>query len=150
MATESQRKATAKYDAEHTVQVKLKLNKEHDADIIEALNNASNKQGYIKKLIRRDIVEDMIKKTIDLQAEGKISGEQGYRLRQLAQEGIDISMGLIGRIDGFDRCIALTDAIRDGDNEQIQQLVDDTAEAEAELRRKAEEILAEQRKRGLV
>ena len=53
--TEAQKKKIAEYDAEHTIQVKMKLNKIHDADIINKLNEVSNKQGYIKDLIRKDI-----------------------------------------------------------------------------------------------
>ena len=43
------------YDRKNTVQVKLKLNKKYDADIIGKLDAVSNKQGYIKQLIRDDI-----------------------------------------------------------------------------------------------
>lgn len=43
-----------KYDKENTVQVRLKLNKKTDADIIEKLNSVENKQGYLKNLIRED------------------------------------------------------------------------------------------------
>lgn len=55
MATEAQRKAVARYDAENTVQLKLKLNRGTDADIIEHLEGQENKSGYIKQLIRDDI-----------------------------------------------------------------------------------------------
>ena len=44
-----------RYDREHTVQIKLKLNKVNDADIIDKLNSEPSKQGYIKGLIRDDI-----------------------------------------------------------------------------------------------
>ena len=43
------------YDQLHTKQVKMKLNLRTDADILAKLNSVSNKQGYIKELIRRDI-----------------------------------------------------------------------------------------------
>lgn len=55
MASEAQKRATAKYDAANTVQFKIKLNKTTDADIIEHLKAQSNKQGYIKELILQDI-----------------------------------------------------------------------------------------------
>lgn len=55
MTTEAQKRAQAKYDAANTVQIKLKLNKVNDADIIAKLESVSNKQGYIKGLIRADI-----------------------------------------------------------------------------------------------
>ena len=36
----------------------LKLNKEADKDIIDRLDNSGSKQGYIKDLIRTDIMLD--------------------------------------------------------------------------------------------
>ena len=53
--SEAQQKAQARYDAENTVQVRMKLNKKTDADILEQLEKVENKQGYIKELIRRDL-----------------------------------------------------------------------------------------------
>ena len=59
MATsKAQLRAQAKYDKDNTVQVKLKLNKKTDADIIKRLSEADSKQGYIKELIRIDILRD--------------------------------------------------------------------------------------------
>lgn len=55
MASEAQKKAQAKYDAENTVQIKLKLHKRNDADILQKLEEVGNKQGYIKGLIKADI-----------------------------------------------------------------------------------------------
>ena len=55
MLTESQKKAQAKYDKANTRQIHLKLNRRTDADVIQALDNAESKQGYIKCLIRADI-----------------------------------------------------------------------------------------------
>lgn len=55
MATESKRKANAKYDEKSTTQFKMKLNLKTDADILQKLNEVENKQGYIKSLIRADI-----------------------------------------------------------------------------------------------
>lgn len=55
MATEAQLKAIRKYDDNNTLQIHLKLNKKNDKDIIQRLESAGNKQGYIKELIRRDI-----------------------------------------------------------------------------------------------
>lgn len=52
---EAQIKVQAKYDAEHTTGVYLKLNNKNDADILDRLASVSNKQGYIKELIREDI-----------------------------------------------------------------------------------------------
>lgn len=47
--------AQERYDRDNTVQIKLKLNKKTDADVIEKLNSEPNKQGYIKELIRADL-----------------------------------------------------------------------------------------------
>lgn len=55
MATEAQKRAVAKYDAVNTRQIKLKLNLKEDADILAKLDSVSNKQGYIKELVRGDI-----------------------------------------------------------------------------------------------
>lgn len=53
--TEAQKRAREKYEARMTMQVKMKLNKGTDADIIAKLESVPNKQGYIKGLIRDDI-----------------------------------------------------------------------------------------------
>lgn len=45
----------SRYDAENTIQIKMKLNITTDADILRKLAEIGNKQGYIKELIRRDI-----------------------------------------------------------------------------------------------
>lgn len=52
---ESTKRAITKYDAANTVQLKLKLNKKTDADILARLEKSGNKQGYIKELIRADM-----------------------------------------------------------------------------------------------
>ena len=53
MATrESQKRAVANYDKKNTIGIYLKLNKTTDADIIEMLEQAENKQGLIKQLLR--------------------------------------------------------------------------------------------------
>lgn len=48
--------AQAKYDKTHTTGVYLKLNKKTDADIIEKLESVDNRQGYLKRLIKEDIM----------------------------------------------------------------------------------------------
>ena len=53
--SEALNRAREKYDAENTVQIKLKLNKKTDAEILAKLAEVDNKQGYIKKLILKDI-----------------------------------------------------------------------------------------------
>lgn len=58
MATEAQKRAVAKYDKKNTKTFALKLNKKFDADIISRLNRVGNVQGYIKRLVRKDIISD--------------------------------------------------------------------------------------------
>ena len=57
--TNEQKKARdrrqAKYDAEHTTNIHLKLNNGTDADILDKLASVPNKQAYIKELIRKDL-----------------------------------------------------------------------------------------------
>lgn len=53
--SEALNRAREKYDAENTVQIKLKLNKKTDAEILAKLADVENKQGYIKELILKDI-----------------------------------------------------------------------------------------------
>lgn len=55
MASEAQAKAQAKYDAENTRQVHLKLNRNTDKDVLDKLDEVPSKQGYIKELIRKDL-----------------------------------------------------------------------------------------------
>lgn len=55
MASKSQIKANAKYDAAHCTGFYLKLNNKTDQDIIEKLSSVESKQGYIKRLIREDL-----------------------------------------------------------------------------------------------
>lgn len=55
--SEAQKAASAKYDASHTIQIKLKFNTKTDADILAKLDEVESKQGYIKELIRTDIGE---------------------------------------------------------------------------------------------
>lgn len=52
MASRAQIKAAVKYNKEKTILVSIRLNKETDKDIIEILNSVTNKQGFIKALIR--------------------------------------------------------------------------------------------------
>lgn len=47
--------AAVKYNSKNVKQIKLNLNLKTDADIIKALEAVSNKQGYIKELIRKDM-----------------------------------------------------------------------------------------------
>ena len=58
MATKAQLKAQSKYDRENTRSIVLKLNLRSDADILAKLDEAENRQGYVKELIRQDIWKD--------------------------------------------------------------------------------------------
>lgn len=51
-------KAVAKYDKTNIQGLYIKLHKTKDKDIIDKLESVESKQGYIKKLIREDIVND--------------------------------------------------------------------------------------------
>lgn len=55
MVSKAKIKAQARYDKENTHAYILKLNKKTDADILEKMNDVSNKQGYIKELVRKDM-----------------------------------------------------------------------------------------------
>lgn len=57
MDSEARKAAKAKWDAENMVQVKVKLHKRKDADILQRLEEVPSKQGYIKQLIRGDIAK---------------------------------------------------------------------------------------------
>lgn len=51
-----------KYDKVNARQLRVKLNRKTDADIIEHIEKQSNIQGYIKALIRADIEKEAQKK----------------------------------------------------------------------------------------
>ncbi len=51
-------KASAKYDANNTKRISLKLNIKTDADILKKLQDVPNTQGYIKELIRKDLANN--------------------------------------------------------------------------------------------
>ena len=55
ISSESQIRAQAKYDAQYTKRVSLKLNIRTDKDIIRWLWGQRSMQGSIKRLIREDI-----------------------------------------------------------------------------------------------
>lgn len=46
-----------KYDQHNTTQIKLKLNKKTDADLLEWLEGLDNKQGTIKEILRQHIAD---------------------------------------------------------------------------------------------
>lgn len=57
ITSESQVRAQAKYDAEHTIRISLKLNNKTDQDVIRWVRNQSSMQGAIKQLIREKIAQ---------------------------------------------------------------------------------------------
>lgn len=61
MGSAAHNRATAKYDAVNTVQIRFKLNKKTDADIIAHLESLENRQGYLKDLIRADMKKIPVK-----------------------------------------------------------------------------------------
>jgi len=54
----AQIRAQAKYDAEHTKRISLKLNLRTDADIIKWSWGQQSVQGSIKRLIREEIARE--------------------------------------------------------------------------------------------
>lgn len=62
MATKES-KASMKYDEKHTEDVRIKLNKKTDKEILRKLDNVGNKQGYIKRLIKNDITKNKTNRT---------------------------------------------------------------------------------------
>lgn len=44
-----------KWEKENIIQLRTKLHRKKDADILAKLESVGNKQGYIKELIRQDI-----------------------------------------------------------------------------------------------
>lgn len=55
MTTEAQKKAVRKYNAANVKAFTFKLNRKTDKDILEHMEEISNKQGYLKSLVRADI-----------------------------------------------------------------------------------------------
>lgn len=56
--SEATKRAVRKYDEKMTRQFNLKLNIKTDADVIKKLDSIANKQGYIKHLIRMDMIAE--------------------------------------------------------------------------------------------
>ena len=57
MTSNAQLAAQKRYDEKNTRQYKMKLNLVTDKEIIDWLDQQENKQGYIKKLIEKDMRE---------------------------------------------------------------------------------------------
>lgn len=56
MASEAQLRASRKYDKTNTKNYPIKINKRTEKDIYEHLEKTENVNGYIKELIRKDIM----------------------------------------------------------------------------------------------
>ena len=56
--TKAQLRAKERYNKANTITYCLRLNKNTDQDIIETLNSVGSKTGYIKELIRMDLLQD--------------------------------------------------------------------------------------------
>lgn len=52
-----------------------------------------------------------------------IYAHQGYKLRQLIDEGYDVSEAAAGKITGFGRCNEMARMVKAGDNEGIKELI---------------------------
>ena len=63
MATEAQKRASAKYDKKNTKSILLKFNLKTDTDILDYLETVGNKQGFIKELIRASIHQNIVVST---------------------------------------------------------------------------------------
>ena len=70
MTTAAQRAANARYDRANTKQVSVKLNIKTDADILAHLDMQASVQGYIKRLVR----EDMLAMAEDARMEERLAG----------------------------------------------------------------------------
>lgn len=55
--SESQKRATYKYEQKNIKKICLKLNKKTDADILGRFREVGNVQGYIKALVRADMMK---------------------------------------------------------------------------------------------
>ena len=98
------KEATARWDAENAVQVKMKLNKNTDADILEQLENVKSKQGYIKKLIRMDIERRNLTMT-------RIQFEAGTSRH--SNDGVNFLMGEVDGIILYAECVVPDGASED-------------------------------------
>ena len=57
MTSNAQLAAQKRYDEKNTRQIKMKLNRVTDKEIIDWLDQQENKQGYLKRLIEKDMRE---------------------------------------------------------------------------------------------
>lgn len=58
MSTKAEIQAINKYNKEKTKCIMVRLNKTTDADILAKLDSVPSKMGYIKDLIRKDMLQN--------------------------------------------------------------------------------------------
>ena len=90
----------------------------------------------------------MINKIFQLEFEDKITPEQGQRLRQLYEEGYDVSLGLKGRIAGMRRVRRMSECIETGDEAGIDELVAETKAHDDEIQKIIDEAMKIRAERG--
>ena len=47
--------SSAKYEREKLLRVMVKFHREHEAELVERMEQQENRAGYLKELVRRDI-----------------------------------------------------------------------------------------------
>ena len=90
----------------------------------------------------------MINKIFQLEFEDKITPEQGQRLRQLYEEGYDVSLGLKGRIADMRRVRRMSECIETGDEAGIDELVAETKAYDDEIQKIIDEAMKIRAERG--
>lgn len=65
MTTDAQKEAKRKYRKANIRQLNLEFNKKTDADIVKRLDQVENMQGYIKNLIKKDMLLNPDKKSTE-------------------------------------------------------------------------------------
>jgi hypothetical protein len=58
MPSAAQNKATTQYVKKHMRRFTLQCHKEYDADVIAFLESKDNYNGYLKELLRRELVKE--------------------------------------------------------------------------------------------
>lgn len=94
-----ERESKKQWDAENTERVSLKLNKNTDADILEALDKAP-KQTEIKRLVREGLKKAKGMTDADTQRELDALGEDG-------RKGFDKLVELYRGFDAVDKAVIL-------------------------------------------
>ena len=50
--------SSAKYEREKLLRVMVKFHREHEAELVERMEQQENRAGYLKELVRRDLEAD--------------------------------------------------------------------------------------------